>query len=133
MGGVCGVMCGCGVCGGCVWEGCGVWGCVSGYAFRGTLRYIAETWHGVWDGPLRFMGNFPKRPYQRSSRDQSALEMSMITEFSHTNPWPERSALLWSKVTQGSAGFNRGQPEVNLSRNVRYGHEIWSEESLTRT
>ena len=36
--------------------------CMSGYAFRHASRYQAESWHGVGDGPTRFVGIFSKRP-----------------------------------------------------------------------
>ena len=50
---------------------------VYGYAFRRALRYGAETWHGVGDGPARFECAFRSDPTkgQRSSRGQVALEI----------------------------------------------------------
>ena len=45
---------------------------MNGYAFRHALRYRAESWHGVGDGPPRFVGIFSKRPHLGSN----ALKMS---------------------------------------------------------
>ena len=33
---------------------------MSGYAVRHALRYEAETWHGVGNGPMRLKSIFPK-------------------------------------------------------------------------
>ena len=52
----------------------------------------------------------------------------MATKFGDKNPWPECSALLGSKVMQGSSGVNQGSNCLEMP----YGHQIWWEESLTK-
>ena len=52
----------------------------------------------------------------------------MATKFGEKNPWPEHSALLGSKVMQGSYGVNQGSNCLEMP----YGHQIWWEESLTK-
>ena len=44
-----------------------------GYAFRRALRYRAESWHGVGDGPMRFVGIFSKRPHLGSKVIQGTI------------------------------------------------------------
>ena len=52
----------------------------------------------------------------------------MVTKFGGKNPWPKRTALLGSKVMQGSAGVKKGSTCLAMP----YGHQIWREEPLTR-
>ena len=53
--------------------------CMSGYAFRHALRYRAESWHGVGDGPTKFVGIFSKRPHLGSKVIQRLEKWPMAT------------------------------------------------------
>ena len=64
--------------------------CVYGYAFRRSLRYRAESWHGG---------------------RQIVQECHSATKFTRKNPWPESNTLLGSK-------FMWGQPELKRLRNA---------------
>ena len=112
-----------------------VYVCMSGYAFRHALRYRAETWHGGRGRAheVHEWAYFRSNPTwgQRSCRGQSALEIGLCyhgaTKFGEKSPWPERTALLGSKVIQGSSGVNQGSSCLEMP----YGHQICWEESLT--
>ena len=79
--------------------------CLSGYAFRRTLRYGSETWYGVWNGPQGARA-FSKRPQQRSKVIQrSGCLMDTL--------WPLnflRRAPAWSVVTCWGQSLHRGLP-----------------------
>ena len=51
----------------------------------------------------------------------------MATKFGEKNPWPECSALLGSKVMQGSSGVNQGSNCLAMP----YGHQIWQLVGIT--
>ena len=76
--------------------------CMSGYAFRHALRYRAETWHGVGDGPTKFVGIFSKPPHPGSICLRNAV---LLQKFGEKNPLPERSAPAGVK---GHAGVTWG-------------------------
>ena len=101
--------------------------CLCRYAFGRALTYGAETWHGgrVW----RAGGNRQLFVATRQVKGgQFVQECPMATKFSWKKPWPECSALLGSKVMQGSSGVNQGSNCLEMP----YGHQIWWDRSLTK-
>ena len=55
-----------------------------------------------------------------SSRGQFAYQCPMATKFGGKNPWPERNALLGSKVIHGSAKVNQRSNSLEMP----CGHQI---------
>ena len=80
-----------------------------GYAFCRNLRYRAESWHGVGNGPTRF------ESIQRSSRPKIC---PMAINFCEKKKPTEVKCIAGVK---GHAGVNRGQPGVKFLRKP-YGH-----------
>ena len=105
--------------------------CVSGYAFRHALRYRAESWHGGrGQAPEVWEHIFEATPSKVKGHPEVKLpyKCAMATKFGGKNPWPERCALLGSKVMQGSPGVNQGSHYLEMP----CGHQIWWKEPLTR-
>ena len=97
--------------------------CMSGYAFRHALGYRAESWHGGRGWAHGVCGHiFEATPSGVKGHPwvNLPLKCPMATKFGAKNPWPECSALLGSKVMQGSTGVNQGSNCLEMP----YGHQI---------
>ena len=85
---------------------------MNGYAFRRALRYRAKTWHGVGDGPTRFVEMFSKRPHQRSKVIQrSSYFRNILWPRNLVGRTPDRSVVhSWGQRScRGQPGSIRAQ------------------------
>ena len=89
-----------------------VYVCISGYAFRLTSRYQAETWHGVGDGPPRFVGIFSKQPHLGSKVIQGSICLRNALWLSNlVGRTPDQSVMHCGgqRSCTGQLGSSRGQ------------------------
>ena len=97
------------------------------------VRLRVSSWNLAWGKGTgsNVCGHILKRLHQMSKvilrlkNLRNALYLA--TKFTRKNPWPERSALLLSKVTHGSSGVTKGLNCLAMP----YGHYIW-QKHLTR-
>ena len=90
--------------------------CMYGYAFHSALRYQAESWHGVGDGPTRFVRIFLKWPHLGSKIIQGSIFLKNALWLPNLVRTPDQSVVhCWG---QRSYRGHWSQLGVRLLRNA---------------